>query len=323
MIQMILVLTMFLVVVGVVVGLFYIITKDIIKGVKNKNIEANSNTAINEAFSNETSTNISNQDQQKNLLKNPYADIVFGILGLFFMMYIFSDSDIPSQTNYGETKFDNKQATSPELVLSNPQPLIKQNKPQSEKIEQISSPKPILPENNLAFNENNYASYPADFEFGSFLFKIRGKEHPEGTGLEIFSTITNKYGDISGYNHDFWCENDLDDLRCVRLSYEGIGKKKTTRDKYLNKIIKTPLHVSSYSNGMDDDIYLSDTGTDGLQQKYSIRCHLKDPKNIEKFLNEVGNKKSTLNMIGKIAKIDSYNAAVEIDPCYYIDIHQQ
>lgn len=44
MIQMILVLTMFLVVVGVVVGLFYIITKDIIKGLRNKNVKTNFST---------------------------------------------------------------------------------------------------------------------------------------------------------------------------------------------------------------------------------------------------------------------------------------
>ena len=46
MIQMILVLTMFL----VIVGLFYIITKDIIKELRNKNVKTNFSTLIYTAY---------------------------------------------------------------------------------------------------------------------------------------------------------------------------------------------------------------------------------------------------------------------------------
>lgn len=167
-------------------------------------------------------------------------------------------------------------------------------------------------------NANNYTTYPADFNFGSFLFKVRDTDTPKGEGLTIFSLMASQFG--SALNYDALCQNDLDDLRCVLFSYEEIGNRKPTEDKYLHKVAKTPLHVASFSNGSEGDIYLSDSGA--VNSSYSIRCHLTDPQNIKKYLSEA-KKVHTINVIGEIDKIATYDAAIKLDPCYYIDIHQQ
>lgn len=313
MIQLLIVATLFLFVVGVFIYMIYSMTRGIMKDIKNNNSNETPQPDPQPITGIPLNTPPQPQDKKN---KHPILDMIAGICGILFMFYMFNTDKSTSVDNF--------------VVQQNPgQSYQTKNMPIKTKSQELPKTMPaVSKETKPILNANNYKTFPADFEFGSFALGI-AKLRKDGQSLESLLKIdlatylrlfTDSLNATGKPIYELWCENELDDLRCVYMLYNEIGKKKSTKDKYLGKIVKTPLLNETYSNGESDDIYLSDVGAGGLPAIYSIQCHLTNPDNIADYLDKVGKKRAITNMIGKISNIDSFHSAITLDPCYFIDV---
>lgn len=150
---------------------------------------------------------------------------------------------------------------------------------------------------NQELNENNYMSIKPDFDF------------PD---MNILFSVSNQYKSL--------CSDELTDFYCIYSAYNQIANKNKTKEKYLGKIIKVPFTVRSYSNGNNDDVYISDQGimSEYQSQSESSFCHLTNSPNIEKYISETNNKIGVYNVIGVLSDINSSDGMLILDPCFYI-----
>lgn len=150
---------------------------------------------------------------------------------------------------------------------------------------------------NAELNASNYQTYEPDFVFeecSGFLFRELAEQDCRGS--------------------------DIKNLYCIPFNYGKLGQAPKVREKYLGKIIKFPLYTWTTISNDDGTAYLSDIGSLSEDQtlSQSVTCHLIDENNIEKYVDETGNKKGDVEVIGKISEIKGSMGAVALDPCYYI-----
>lgn len=160
------------------------------------------------------------------------------------------------------------------------------NNNNSDKVANINS-------TNAKLDASNYQSYEPDFVFR----------------------------DSSPFTDDKTCEDELSNLYCIPFKYGKLGKAPKVKKKYLEKVIKTPLLIWSTISNDDGSADITDLGFISEYQPSSeaIYCHIEDEDNIDKFVSETKQKRTEVEVIGKVSKIRGYDGLVVLDPCFYIE----
>ena len=160
------------------------------------------------------------------------------------------------------------------------------NNNNSDKVANINS-------TNAKLDASNYQSYEPDFVFK----------------------------DSSPFTDDKTCEDELSNLYCIPFKYGKLGKAPKVKKKYLEKVIKTPLLIWSTISNDDGSADITDLGFISEYQPSSeaIYCHIEDEDNIDKFVSETKQKRTEVEVIGKVSKIRGYDGLVVLDPCFYIE----
>lgn len=141
-------------------------------------------------------------------------------------------------------------------------------------------------------NERNYKKYDADFTFSNSM--------PVAIASE--------------------CEDENKSVRCISTLYHAMGQKNKIQQKYLNKVIRAPLHAWTYDNGDQGDLFIMDSGifNSYTPSSEAFVCHLLDEDNVSKYVSDVKREKATVEVVGVISEIGSDKGEILLDPCYYV-----